>query len=137
MAGILNNNLTLRRGQVSLGGAPAQQALGLALYVNQLTPGPADAIAVYTICSLPGYANVQLNNANWTNVLNAGVYVWSYPTVSWTFTGGGQTIYGHFVFNWPTGSVVYWAELWGTAFVVPAGGGNVQLQLQFQDQTCA
>lgn len=131
---VLNNYLTYRKLLYATGGNPSGLSLYLRLFVNNFTPACTDLIGAYTECSLSGYAAIALAAGSWTDSLSACVYTGTYPAQTFTFTAGGQTIYGHYVTDGSSG--VLWADLWGTPFTVPTGGGAVQVAMQFVDLQC-
>src|SRR5215472_4404886 len=121
------NNLQTNKG-VSLGD------LKLGLYVNNITPSPGDDGTTYLECSLAGYAQITLTGASWsTPSYSAGVTSTVYPNVTFTFTGGGQTIYGVLLFD--TAGGIDYTGLLDTPFTVPGPGGSLTItNLTIQDK---
>ena len=135
MSAVLMDAAIVSRAQYILGQAPATPKPRFKLFVNNHTPACDDSPGMYTECTLAGYASLLLNPASWSCSLSSCVETCTYPTITETFTAGGQTIYGHFVIDDLTGNLL-WAELWPTPFAVPSGGGSIQIVLQWVDQQC-
>lgn len=133
---VLNNYLTLRRAQYALGGAPTVLTPTLALFTNNVVPSCTDTTGTYTQPSGgSGYGTVSLVYANWVFSLASCVYTVTYPSITFTFTSGSFTIYGHFVYDSTGGGVLY-SYQWPTAYSVPGGGGAVSLTPQWVDLQC-
>ena len=107
------------------------------LYVNNLTPLVTSVIGDFTECTLAGYAAASLTGGNWTGSTTGGVATYNYPAIAYTFSAyaGGTTIYGYYVSD-SSSTYAIWAELFGTSFAVPAGGGELDLSLQWVDKLC-
>jgi hypothetical protein len=107
------------------------------LYVNLHAPNPGDPLSLYSICSLPGYAQVALNGADWKGGLSGpGVVFYQQPQITWNlgpYSGPQQTIYGYVVSD---GGEVLYAELFPAPFPVPNTGGELPLLLTWQDEQC-
>lgn len=132
----LNRLLVAGCGQTSTTGVFV--ALNVMLFTNQYTlECSTDAMSVLTPLSVSGYAAKSLTWANWTynqDKTNC-IMVFSYPTVSWTFTAGGQTIYGHAVYDTVVG-MFCWGKNWPTPYTIPAIGGQVQLNISITIEGC-
>jgi hypothetical protein len=100
----------------------AQGTIDLDLYTNNHTPVATDTIAAYTLCTLAGYAQLAFTPASWAFNATGGQANALYPNNTFTFSayGGGTTIYGYVV---SVGGVGVCAELYGTPYSVPSGGG--------------
>jgi len=105
----------------------AQQNLTLRLYTNNHAPIVTDTWSAFTECTLSGYAAVTFTPGTWSGSTSAGLSSYSYPAVSFTFNpyAGGTTIYGYAVTI--PGITAVLADLLGTAYAVPTGGGIVQI----------
>lgn len=105
----------------------AQQNLTLRLYTNNHAPVVTDTWAAFTECVLGGYAAFTFTPGTWSGSTVAGLSSYSYPAVSFTFNpyGGGTTIYGYAVTI--PGVTGILADLLGTPYAVPAGGGIMQI----------
>jgi hypothetical protein len=100
----------------------AQSTIDLDLYVNNHTPGATDTLATYTLCTLTGYAQLAFTPASWAFNASGGQANGLYPNNTFTFSAyaGGTTIYGYVV---SVAGVAIGAELYGTPYSVPSGGG--------------
>lgn len=113
--------------------------LNVMLFSNPYTINTSiDDYTVLTPLSVSGYANRPLTATNWTRpTMDAitGITIAVYPTVTWTFTSGGQTIYGHAVYD-TTASIFCWGANWPTPYLIPAVGGQVQLNISLTIGPC-
>jgi hypothetical protein len=135
MSAVLMAELLIMRAEFTLGLTPSSPSPTLHLFVNELTPECTDSTGEYEECTLAGYAAVPLVPANWSCSQSACVETCTYPLITFTFTNGGETIYGHYVTDGASGPLL-WAEAWTVPFAVPAAGGSVQVTLQWVDKQC-
>lgn len=137
--GVLNEQCVYQRALYTTGQQPqvVPPVLYCRLFVNDVDPTCLDTPETYTECTLAGYTfpGVGLVPANWQITSSLCAYTCTYPPITWTFTAGGQTIYGHFVWEQTT-DVVWWSSLWLTPYEVPDVGGSVTLTLQWTDMQC-
>ena len=107
------------------------------LFVNLKAPAHGDLLSQYTVCTLPGYAQVAINGALWVGGLSGpGIAFYTYPQITWNFGGNAgpqQTIYGYIVHD---GTHPLYAELFPAPFPVPPAGGQLPLVLTWQDEQC-
>jgi hypothetical protein len=105
--------------------------LRLRLYTNNHAVVVGDVWAALTECALAGYAFALTVPANWTITTAApvGYSVATYPAVTFTFNAyaGGVTIFGFAITT--TANLLLVGGLLDTAFVVPAGGGSLTINL--------
>ena len=76
----------------------------------------------FTLCDFTGYATKTLTRGNWTDPTSiSGKANTTYPTQTWTCSGGSNDIYGYLVIG-GTSNVL----LWGETFVdpIPISSGN-------------
>lgn len=129
----------IRSGQLLLGiGGLTPSDLHLQLYVNNHAPAYADGTGAFTICTAPGYADVDLAAASWVHSTVGSTEQWVYPNITFTFTGsgGGQVIYGVLLISTAGDAVA--AALLDTPFTIPAGGGQIILSnLTWQQKQCS
>jgi hypothetical protein len=104
----------------------AQEELVLKLFSNNITPGEADTAASYTECSGSGYAAISLAHGSFT-VTAGNPTTFSYPQQTFTLSGA-LTAYGYFVVG-ATSGIVYFAEAFGSAYVIGSGGGTIKVSL--------
>lgn len=108
----------------------AQEELKLKLYSNNVTPGNGDTAATYTECSGSSYAAIALAHASFT-VTPGSPTTFAYPAQTFTLTAA-LTAYGYFVVG-ATSGLLYFSELFtGGPYVIPAGGGTIQVTLNGQ-----
>lgn len=105
----------------------AQQNLTLRLYTNNHAPVVTDTWAAFTECALSGYAALTFTPGTWSGSTVGGLSSYSYPAVNFTFDpyAGGVTIYGYAVTI--PGVIAVLAELLGTPYAVPTGGGIMSI----------
>lgn len=134
MTAIWVNNGLNRIAQQYLGGGAAL-AITVKLFVNNHTPAVVDTTSNYTVCTLSGYSDAALTTGSWVISTTGGVMTATYPSFTFNFNsyGGGTTIYGY-IFVDTTSSTLLAAELFGTSYAVPSGGGSLTLALTETDQ---
>jgi hypothetical protein len=134
---VVNNALVLH-GTDLLFGTETYYAWTVRLFVNVRAPTPADTLANYTACSLPGYSDFNLDGSQWAGgIVSPGVALFTYPQLTWVFdpyTSAQQTIFGYVVFG--NGKVMY-AELFPAPFPIPPAGGQLPLILTWTTEQCA
>lgn len=115
---------------------PVAPALSLHLFTNDYDPTDTDVIGFFTECAFTGYSSVSLTNGSWVPTDTSGIgSVWAYPTISWTFTDGGD-LFGYWVQDDNTAAVIYAERFAGAPITVPSIGGVFQLSTQVQVHTC-
>lgn len=92
------------------------------LYTNNFTPLVTSVLGDFTVCTLSGYAQLSMTPGSWAFSGVAGVGSALFPSSTFTFDpyGGGTTIYGYVI---SAGGIYLAAELYGSPYAVPAGGG--------------
>jgi hypothetical protein len=123
--------------QYLAGKGVATPSLALGLFVNNWAFSASTILADLVECSAPGYARASLAAASWSGSTVGGVATYTYPNVTFTFTGsgGGQIIYGNFYYDSGNGDVV-WGQTWASSYTIPAGGGAVILTPQIVTKQC-
>lgn len=108
----------------------AAQDLVLKLFQNDYTPVKGDTAANYTVATFSGYADITLTGASW-NAAAAAAIANSIERV-FTHNGGAtpNTIYGYFVVQVTSGTVLYAERDSGGAFTLTNNGDNVKLTPQ-------
>lgn len=108
------------------------------LYVNDFTPDCFSSPGSFVECTLAGYAAIDLISTNFllTPYPLSGSCGWiaSYPPVSFTFGASGQTVYGLWVED--SYGDMAWAKRLDVPYVVPGGGGSLQIQPNMVEQQC-
>ena len=139
MADVLNNYALDQRLQYTLGIGNLAIVPKLRLFVSDDTIACDSSLLDLTACTAGGYADVTLVPGNWviddsTDCIREA----SYGSVVFTLTdnGGGQTIYGHVVYD-DEGSEILWGQTWTTPFEIPAGGGVVEVFPFWNEEQCS
>lgn len=103
----------------------AAQDLVLKLYSSNTTPAETDTAATYTEATFSGYASASLTGASW-GIASGSI---AYAQQTFTHNGGGvsNSIYGYFVVQVTSGTLLY-AERDGAApFTLTTSGDNVKI----------
>jgi hypothetical protein len=127
----VDNMTTLALGQ------HGPQQLEVHLYVNDHAPQPNDSQAQYTDCTWPGYDSYRPFPSDWVGSSNNGVSYYQTPQITFLFdpsTEPQQTIYGYYVFGFPT--VMYYGELFPVPYPIPPTGGNLSMILLWAMEQC-
>ena len=92
----------------------------LKLFVNDYTPVEGSVAGDFTEMSTQGYAAKTLTAASWTT----GIYAQQ----TWTFdgTGGSTIVYGYFVIDAGTGTIMF-AERFGTPPTIVNNGDQIKV----------
>jgi hypothetical protein len=104
-----------------------QEELTLKLFSNNVTPGEADVAGTYTECSGSGYAAKPLAHASFT-VTGGNPSTFAYPAQTFTLSGA-LTAYGYFLVGTTSGTLYLSEVFTGGPYVIPAGGGTIQVTL--------
>jgi hypothetical protein len=107
----------------------------LHLYTSNTTPAASDTTATYTECSAAGYASATLTGGSWTVSSETDTATAEYAQQDFEITES-VTCYGYYVTN-AAESIVLWAERFGTAAVLGAGGGTISVTPQFTGTTAS
>lgn len=137
MSDVLSNDMLGRIVNAKTGKSFTSPTLTLRLFVNSFTPLCTSILSDFTTCAAPGYADIALVAASWTQMTVSCLTSATYPTQTFILTGQGspaETIYGHVLFD-STASEVWWSQAWTTPFVIPSGGGAVAVNLYVDDQS--
>jgi hypothetical protein len=105
----------------------APQDLVLKLYSSNTTPAETDTAVTYTEATFSGYSAIPLTGATWGSP-SAGSITYS-SQQTFTHNGGGvsNSIYGYFVVQSVSGTLLY-AERDGSApFTLTNNGDNVKI----------
>lgn len=138
MADVLNNNAITALANYILGQTAETPVPKLMLFINEETVTCETEIGDLTPCSATGYAPATLDPDTWVVALpDACVVDCSYGSVTFTLTddGGGQTVYGHAVYDDVLG--VLWGLTWATPWVIPAGGGVAVVYPFYTSKQCS
>lgn len=137
MADVLNNDAISRIANMILNQGVAEPVLYCALFVNEETVTVTSNFVDFVEPTAAGYAAFELNPADWTISTVAGICNAVYDQFSFVLTndGGGETIYGHLIFDFTTGEIM-WGQNWATPFVLPANGATITISPSWQDSQC-
>ena len=105
----------------------APQDLVLKLYSSNTTPAETDTAGTYTEATFSGYSAITLTGATWGSPGAGSITYGSQQT--FTHNGGGvsNSIYGYFVVQSVSGTLLY-AERDGSApFTLTNNGDNVKI----------
>jgi hypothetical protein len=106
----------------------AGQNLVLKLYQNNITPADADTAATYTEATFTGYANLTLTGASWTVSPGApGVASYAQQTFTSSADQAAQNIYGYFLTQLGSGTLVYAERFTGAPFVIQNNGDSIKV----------
>jgi hypothetical protein len=111
-------------------GTPTWTHIWLRLTTTNHTPGNTDTWGAnpYTETTLTGYAAIDLTTLSPTLTQTAGVATYTYPTQTFTFSGGGTaTIYGYYLEIVPSsgGPWLWGAELFASSYTATGGVGSI------------
>ena len=135
---VMNNALIDLVSRFVLGLTSTPPSLEVHLFVNQWNMANNTTIANLVECDAPGYAPVPLTPGNWMGSTTGGVSTYTYPTVSFNFTGPGvppQIVYGHWIGDSASGDVL-WGLTWPAPYVIPAAGSTIYLAPTWTNQSC-
>ena len=82
----------------------AAQNLVLKLYTSNTTPAEGDTAGTYTEASGSGYAAITLTGSSWGSAASGSI---AYAQQTFTFTGAIGPIYGYFVVQASSGTLLY------------------------------
>jgi hypothetical protein len=99
----------------------------LILYTNNYTPTEGTTIGSVTECAVAGYAAIALATGSWNITTSTNITTANYALQAFTPTTA-VTCYGYGVTN-SAKSILLWAEAFGSAYTLPAGGGTINVTL--------
>lgn len=104
----------------------AAQDLVLRLYQNNIVPADTDTAATYTEATFSGYAPITLTGSSWGAPTNGSI---SYAQQTFTHNGGGTSnnIYGYYVTQVTSGTLVYSERDPAAAFLIANLGDNIKI----------
>ena len=104
-------------------------SMQLNLYVNPYTVAIDSIPSNFVPLVVGGYSAVTFSGVNWTGGTVAGVSMYNYEVINFTFdpySGSPILIYGYYVLNLSTGNTVF-GETSITPYTIPFTGGGVEL----------
>lgn len=103
----------------------APQNLVLKLYSSNTTPAEGDTAATYTEATFSGYAAITLTGASW-GAASGGSIAYAQQTFTYT-TPTTNSIYGYFVIQTASGTLLYSERDAGAPFVITTTGDNIKV----------
>jgi hypothetical protein len=105
----------------------APQNLVLKLYVNNITPSHTDIAGTYTEASFTGYAAITLTGASWNSASGGSISYSSQQSFTCSTTGTTQNVYGYFVVQASSGTLVYAERDPSAPFPITNTGDSIKL----------
>jgi len=103
----------------------AAQNLVLKLYSSNTTPAEGDTAGTYTEATFSGYAAITLTGASW-GAASGGSIAYAQQTFTYT-TPTTNSIYGYFVIQTSSGTLLYSERDAGATFVITTTGDNIKV----------
>lgn len=85
----------------------APQNLIIKLFSNNITPSDTDVAGTYTEATFTGYAAITLTGATWNAAAGGTITYSAQQTFTRTSTGATENIYGYYVVQAVSGTLVY------------------------------
>lgn len=105
----------------------APQNLVLKLFSSNTTPAEGDTAVTYTEATFAGYAAATLTGASW-NAASAGSIAYSaQQTFTRSTTGTTENIYGYYVVQVTSGTLVYAERDVSAPFAVTNNGDTIKI----------
>ena len=105
----------------------APQNLVLKLYSNNITPSDTDVAGTYTEATFAGYAAITLAGASW-NAAAAGTITYNaQQTFTRSSSGAPESIYGYYVVQFTSGTLLYSERDGAGPFSVANAGDAIKL----------
>jgi hypothetical protein len=111
----------------------APQSLVLRLYTNNQTPTELDTASNYTELSGYGYSSTTLVPNNFTFATGTPTTA-TYPQITYTFTGAAGYIYGYFVTQASSGTLVFANRFTNAPIQISNNGDQIRVTLTIQLQ---
>lgn len=104
----------------------APQNLVLKLFSSNTTPSETDTAGTYTEATFSGYAAITLTGASWGAAASGSI---AYAQQTFTHNGGGtsNSIYGYFVVQATSGTLLYAERDASAPFTLANNGDNVKI----------
>ena len=106
----------------------AGQNLVLKLFKSNTTPAEADTAGTYTEADFTGYSAITLTGSSWTVTPGAPSSA-SYAQQTFTSSAdqSAQNVYGYFLVQTSSGTLVYAERFTGAPFVIQNNGDNIKV----------
>lgn len=98
----------------------------LKLYTSNTTPAETDTAATYTEASGNGYSAINLTGSSWSFTPGAPSQG-AYAEQTFTFTGALGNVYGYFVVQQTTGTLLWAERFTGAPFNIANNGDQIKV----------
>lgn len=105
----------------------APQNLSLKLYSNNITPSDTDTAGTYTEATFAGYSAITLTGANWNAAAAGSITYNAQQTFTRTSTGAPENIYGYYVVQVTSGTLLYSERDGAAPFAITNNGDAIKL----------
>lgn len=105
----------------------APQNLVLKLYSSNTTPSDTDTAGTYTEATFAGYSAITLTGASWNAASAGSISYGSEQTFTRSSTGTTENIYGYFVVQASSGTLVYSERDGSAPFAVTNNGDAIKI----------
>jgi hypothetical protein len=105
----------------------APQNLVLKLFSNNITPSDTDTAATYTEATFAGYAAITLTGASWGAASAGTITYGSQQTFTRSTTGTTENIYGYYVIQTTSTTLLYSERDGAAPFAVTNSGDAVKI----------
>lgn len=102
----------------------AAQNLVLKLYTSNTTPGESDTAGTYTEATGNGYSSITLTGASWGTASAGSI---AYAQQTFTFTGALGNVYGYFVTQASSGTLVYAERFTDGPYNIANNGDQIKI----------
>lgn len=102
----------------------APQNLVLRLYTSNTTPGESDTAGTYTEASGSGYNAITLTGASWGSASGGSI---SYAQQTFTFTGALGNVYGYYMTQASSGTLVYAERFTDGPYNIANNGDQIKI----------
>lgn len=105
----------------------APQNLVLKLYSSNTTPSDTDTHTTYTEATFAGYSAITLTGANWNAASAGSISYNAQQTFTRSTTGAVENIYGYYVVQATSGTLVYSERDANAPFAVTNSGDAIKI----------
>ena len=102
----------------------APQNLVLRLYTSDTTPGESDTAGTYTEATGNGYSSITLTGASWGAASGGSI---AYAQQTFTFTGALGNVYGYYMTQASSGTLVYAERFTDGPYNIANNGDQIKI----------
>ncbi len=102
----------------------APQNLVLRLFTSNTTPGESDTAGTYTEATGNGYSAITLTGASWGSASGGSI---AYAQQTFTFTGALGNVYGYYVTQASSGTLVYAERFTDGPYNIANNGDQIKI----------